>query len=35
MNDVANDVRDKRAVAIWLLICCALVYAMVVLGGVT
>ena len=35
MNDVVKDVRDKRAVAIWLLICCALVYTMVVLGGVT
>jgi cytochrome c oxidase assembly protein subunit 15 len=35
MSDVVNDVRNKRAVAVWLLICCALVYAMVVLGGVT
>lgn len=31
---VSPDVRDAR-VAIWLLICCALVFAMVVLGGVT
>src|SRR5208337_3763010 len=28
-------VRDRRAVAAWLLICCALVFAMVVVGGVT
>jgi cytochrome c oxidase assembly protein subunit 15 len=35
MSDALKDVRDKRVVAIWLLICCALVYAMVVLGGVT
>lgn len=27
--------RDTRAVAAWLLVCCALVFAMVVLGGVT
>ena len=27
--------RTNRAVAAWLLICCALVFAMVVLGGVT
>lgn len=26
---------DNRAVVIWLLICCALIYAMIVLGGVT
>jgi cytochrome c oxidase assembly protein subunit 15 len=35
MDDmVQQHIRDKR-VAIWLLICCALVFAMVVLGGVT
>src|SRR5574338_659570 len=28
-------VQDRRAVAAWLLICAALVYAMVVVGGVT
>jgi cytochrome c oxidase assembly protein subunit 15 len=33
MSDVINN--KKRNVAIWLLICCALVFAMVVLGGVT
>ncbi|MEO8849055.1 MAG: COX15/CtaA family protein, partial [Casimicrobiaceae bacterium] len=27
--------RDARAVALWLLVCCALVYAIVVVGGVT
>jgi cytochrome c oxidase assembly protein subunit 15 len=29
------SVRDRRAVAAWLFICCALVFAMVVVGGVT
>jgi heme a synthase len=29
------DQRDNRAIAAWLLICCALVFAMVVVGGVT
>lgn len=33
MSDVTD--RNNRAVAIWLLVCCALVFAMVVLGGVT
>jgi cytochrome c oxidase assembly protein subunit 15 len=34
--DGFSDVeRAKRAVAIWLLVCCALVFAMVVVGGVT
>ncbi|MCP5092427.1 MAG: heme A synthase [Gammaproteobacteria bacterium] len=33
MNDDAG--RQNRAVATWLLICCGLVFAMVVLGGVT
>src|SRR5271154_4579840 len=28
-------VRDRRAVAVWLFVCCALVFAMVVVGGVT
>jgi cytochrome c oxidase assembly protein subunit 15 len=28
-------VRDNRAIAIWLLVCCAMIFAMVVLGGVT
>src|SRR5215470_3370250 len=34
---LANDApaRDERAVAIWLLACCALVFAMVVVGGIT
>ena len=27
--------RDERAVASWLLLCCALVFAMVVVGGIT
>jgi heme a synthase len=33
MSSVLND--SRRAIAIWLLVCCALVFAMVVLGGVT
>ncbi len=33
MTDAANN--NNRTVASWLLICCALVFAMVVLGGVT
>ncbi len=33
MSDVVNS--NNRTVATWLLICCALVFAMVVLGGVT
>jgi len=33
MNDVVD--RQNRSVATWLLICCGLVFAMVVLGGVT
>ena len=28
-------VKDNRAIAIWLLVCCAMIFAMVVLGGVT
>ena len=32
---VATDARTRRQVATWLLICCALVFAMVVVGGVT
>jgi len=35
MNDTAQQHFRDRRVAIWLLICCALVFAMVVLGGVT
>jgi len=31
----AVSARDDRAIAWWLLVCCALVFAMVVLGGVT
>jgi len=33
MNNVVNN--NNRKVATWLLVCCALVFAMVVLGGVT
>ena len=33
-NEFADSVRDRH-VAIWLLVCCALVFVMVVLGGVT
>ena len=33
--DVAPDARPRIAVAMWLLACCALVFAMVVVGGVT
>ena len=35
MNAIGNSVVQNRAVAIWLLICCALVFVMVVLVGVT
>ncbi len=35
MNDFDNKHAQNRAVATWLLICCGLVFAMVVLGGVT
>ncbi len=31
----AERVRARRQVALWLLVCCALVFAMIVLGGVT
>lgn len=34
-NDALNPARQNKAVATWLLICCGLVFAMVVLGGVT
>ena len=35
MNDTSLDQSRNRQVAIWLLVCCGLVFAMVVLGGVT
>jgi cytochrome c oxidase assembly protein subunit 15 len=35
MNEPALDNQSNRMVATWLLICCALVFAMVILGGVT
>jgi len=35
MNDLQKPGSQNRAVAIWLLICCGLVFVMVVLGGVT
>ena len=35
MNDINNKHAQDRAVATWLLICCGLVFAMVILGGVT
>lgn len=35
MNSITDKQSKNRAVATWLLICCALVFAMVVLGGVT
>jgi len=35
MNDFVEDRRSRRAIATWLLLCCGLVYCMVVLGGVT
>jgi cytochrome c oxidase assembly protein subunit 15 len=35
MNNTNTTLAQNRAVAIWLLICCGLVFAMVVLGGVT
>ena len=30
-----NDIKQKQAIAIWLLLCCVVIFAMVVLGGVT
>lgn len=35
MNDQIDNQTQKRAIARWLLVCCGLVFAMVVLGGVT
>ena len=35
MSTATQDTRNDRRIAIWLLLCCALVFAMVVLGGVT
>src|SRR6056300_1047110 len=35
MNELADNRFRDRAVATWLLACCGLVFAMVVLGGVT
>ena len=35
MNDLSQSIARKRSVAIWLLICCGLVFVMVVLGGFT
>jgi cytochrome c oxidase assembly protein subunit 15 len=35
MNDRIDSSSRNRAIATWLLICCAMVFAMVVLGGVT
>ena len=35
MNNTNTTLSQNRTVAIWLLICCGLVFAMVVLGGVT
>jgi len=34
-QDAFNSDRRRRGVAVWLLICCALIYAMIVLGGIT
>jgi cytochrome c oxidase assembly protein subunit 15 len=31
----AGAERDARAVAVWLLVCCAMIFAMVVIGGIT
>ncbi|MHB8453710.1 MAG: COX15/CtaA family protein [Acidiferrobacterales bacterium] len=31
----ASKMRSQRAVAIWLLLCCAMIFAMVVVGGIT
>jgi cytochrome c oxidase assembly protein subunit 15 len=35
MNDLNQSIARRRSVATWLLICCGLVFTMVVLGGVT
>ncbi len=34
-GSTAMTAKDRRAVALWLLLCCAMIFAMVVLGGVT
>src|SRR3972149_3583865 len=33
MSELIKDRRNRRAVAVWLLVCCALVYGMVLRGG--
>ncbi len=35
MAGIGDDMRERRAIAVWLLLVCGLVFAMVVLGGVT
>lgn len=35
MTEILDNSRRDRSVALWLLVCCGLVFAMVVLGGVT
>ena len=35
MDTTGNNRGHDRQIAVWLLVCCALVFAMVVLGGVT
>ena len=35
MNDLNRSLTQRRSVAVWLLLCCGLVFAMVVLGGFT
>ena len=35
MNTIASNIQNRRQIGIWLLICCALIFSMVVLGGVT
>lgn len=35
MNTIESNLQNRRQIGIWLLICCALIFSMVVLGGVT
>ncbi len=35
MNTIVSNIQNRRQIGIWLLICCVLIFCMVVLGGVT
>ncbi len=34
-NTITTDTADQKQIAIWLLVCCATIFAMIILGGVT